>query len=343
MASPLCWSRREFLAVAAGVAVVGPLSGCTLSDPTIESPSAPSRSSTGSTTPPPSAGPTPGPTRDPVFSRAAQAEQGLAVVAAAIRRRKGVRADERDFLGFLEQAHTDHARALAGADPAARPTTDADVRPTTISIRGLSLARARKKLGAAEADLAAGYRRRAVEATGATALLWGSLAVAAETYASAAAGDPPSSVALARHRPVSKLSDVRAVQELVRQQHAMIYGYQLAIGRLPVVSQRHGRALTALEQHRRQRDDLIAWLTKRSHAVPAAAAAYVPSVVPTSSSTARRLIRRMETALLPFEGIWLAAAGSGSERERALKALRATARTAGEWGAGVQAWPGYAD
>ena len=32
------------------------------------------------------------------------------------------------------------------------------------------------------------------------------------------------------------LSDVEAVQELVAQLHAIVYGYQLAIGQLPVVS-----------------------------------------------------------------------------------------------------------
>ena len=348
MAVPLCLSRRELLAAVAGIAALAPLTGCTLSDPTIESPSAPARpaggsasptataTNTGATTP---AAPRPAPTRDPVFTRAAAAEQGLAVLAAAIRDRKGVPADERTFLRLVERAHTDHARALAGTDPASRPTADHEVPPTTISIRGLSLAKARKKLAAAEAKLSAGHRRRSVDASGATALLWGSLAVAAETYAAGAADDPPSTVDLARHRPVSKVSDVRAVQELVRQQHALVYGYQLALGRLPVVSRQHRQALAGLEDHRQQRDDLIAWLSRRSHEVPAAAAAYVPSVVPTNTRTATRLIRRMETALLPYCGIWLAAAGSDSERERALKALRTTARTAADWGAGVRAWP----
>jgi hypothetical protein len=343
VAAPLCWSRRELLAAVVGVAAFAPLGGCTLSDPTVESPSAPQRAPSADIRTPPARGSAPAPTRDPVFTRAAGAEQGLAALAAAIRKRKGVDADERAFLGFLEQAHTDHARALAGPDPATRPTAAHEVPPTTISIRGLSLARARKRLATAEAKLSSSHRRRAVAATGTTALLWGSLAVAADGYASAATGDPPGTVDLARHRPVSKLSDVRAVQELVRQQHAIIYGYQLAIGRLSVGSRGHRRAVGGLEQHRQQRDDLIAWLTRRSHDVPAAEAAYVPSVVPTNPRTATRLIRRMETALLPFCGIWLAAAGSAGDRERAVKALRLTSRTAREWGAGVRAWPGYVD
>ena len=43
-------------------------------------------------------------------------------------------------------------------------------------------------------------------------------------------------------KPVEVLSEVAAVQEMVRQLHAMVYGYQLAIGKLKVLSKTRPRA-----------------------------------------------------------------------------------------------------
>ena len=41
--------------------------------------------------------------------------------------------------------------------------------------------------------------------------------------------------------PMPVLSDVRAEQQLVAQLHAVVYGYQLALGRLDRLPSRHRR------------------------------------------------------------------------------------------------------
>ena len=112
-----------------------------------------------------------------------------------------------------------------------------------------------------------------------------------------------------------------AVQEMVRQLHAMVYGYQLAIGKLKVLSKTRPRAERELLSTRVFRDRLIAWLRKRSAEVPAAEPAYVPSVVPRNAATAGKLIMRMHTALQPFCGLWLAAAESHADRTQALERI----------------------
>jgi hypothetical protein len=136
------------------------------------------------------------------------------------------------------------------------------------------------------------------------------------------------------------LPDVAAVQELVRQLHAMVYGYQLAIGKFKVLSGTRQRAERELLATRVFRDRMIVWLRKRSADVPAAASAYVPSVTPRNAATAGKLIMRMHTALQPFCGLWLAAAASQADRAQALSALGAEVKTARSWGAPVGAWPG---
>ena len=142
---------------------------------------------------------------------------------------------------------------------------------------------------------------------------------------------PPGRGAKARSR---MLSEVAAVQEMVRQLHAMVYGYQLAIGKLRVLSKTasSGRA-RALLTSRVFRDRLIARLRKRSAEVPAAEPAYVPSVVPRNAATAGKLIMRMHTALQPFCGLWLAAAESQADRTQALSALGSEVKIARSWGA----------
>ncbi len=137
------------------------------------------------------------------------------------------------------------------------------------------------------------------------------MALADAAFASAATTASPPSVAPVRGpADVLLLSDVEAVQGMVRQSHALVYGYQLAIGRLPVVSRQHARAVRELRAQRVLRDRLTDWLRRRSAEVPVASPAYVGSTVPRDASSSALLLRQMQTAFQPFCGLWLAAAGS---------------------------------
>jgi hypothetical protein len=123
--------------------------------------------------------------------------------------------------------------------------------------------------------------------------------------------------------------------------HAIVYGYQLAIGKLKVLSKQRPKAERELLAQRVFRDGLIVWLGKHSAEVPVAEPAYVPSVVPRDPATAGRLITRMQTALQPFCGLWLAASTTQPDRQRALSALTTAVQTARSWGAPLAAWPGW--
>ena len=142
---------------------------------------------------------------------------------------------------------------------------------------------------------------------------------------------------------MAALSDVEALQAVVRQLHALVFGYQLALGRLPASTSDGRRALASLEDHRRLRNRLEQELIRRSANVPAAAPAYVPPVRPTTAARSAALIQRMETALRPFCGLWLASATKPGDRRRALDTLAETDATARSWGAALTAWPGWQD
>lgn len=316
------------------------LTGCTFSNPTIDPPSAGSGLQTGSAIPAPSGATSAPPSGYP---QVAGQEQNLAELARAVGRRKGVSGDQRRLLELMVAAHADHARVLASPDPAARPSTTTPIKGSSPALSGVSTKDAVKRLAAAENKLAGRHRKAAVEARGLTALLWGSLAVAAEGFATVSDAAPPPAGALRAHRPMALLDDVAAVQQVIAQLHAIIWGYQLAVGKLAVASKARPRALTRLLRHRVLRDRLISWLVKRSADVPAAKAAYVPSTSPTDAGSASKLIRGMETAFLPFCGLWLAAAGTRADRQLALNTLRSAASTARTWGAGARAWPGWSD
>lgn len=332
------WSRRELLS-AGGASILGAVSlaGCSLSNPAVNAPTVPTRSGTQTPSAPPS------PAR-PGYPGPAGQEQALANLAATLRRRTGLSGVQTGLLDLLVAAHTDHARVLASADPATR-SVGRTAGPVVAgpSIDGLSNKDALRRLATAETGLAASHRAAAVTASGLTALLWGSLAVAAEGFASIDDAGPPPAVGLRSHRLTVLLSDVAATQEMVRQLHAIIWGYQLATGKLSVTSQARRRALAGLLRHRVLRDRLIVWLRTHQAEVPVAEAAYAPGSNPTDAGSAGALIRAMETALLPFCGLWLAAAGTVPDRELALTALSSTARAGRSWGAGVRAWPGWPD
>jgi hypothetical protein len=49
----------------------------------------------------------------------------------------------------------------------------------------------------------------------------------------------------------------------------------------------------------------------------------------------------MESALMPFCGLWLASATTSKDRTLALDTLTRTQSTAHAWGASLTVWPGW--
>ena len=328
-------SRRDVLRLGLAISVAGlpTLAGCTLTDPRIEEPAATSTLQPTPTEASGSPSSTGTPTTTPTISgaqRGSELEIGLADLAAAIRGRSGLSKGRRAMLADIADAHRAHARALsdwAPTKPAARPSGSV---PAQLA-----------RLARSERAAARRYRRTALTSSGSDALLWSSLSLAATGFSAVTDSPPPSLGRLRSPKPAAVLSDTRATQELVRQLHAVIYGYQLAIGSLPVGSKAHNRAVRELEQHRIIRDRLIGWLIRRSAEVPAAEAAYVPSVNPTSARSAGKLIMKMLVALQPFCGLLIAAADD-RDRRRAFDLLATTIVRSHSWGAPLDAWPGYA-
>jgi len=311
------------------------LSGCTPSDPTDDRPSLTPGTPTSAATSRPPGGPTPKPGITAADPSAVAQEQALAALAAAILvgpHHKQLSKDHRQLLTFLRNTHIAHARAITNPLPS----------PAPARIGGMSLNSSLALLSRREGSAAGRYRSAALKAKGSEALLWGSLSLAAASFAPAiGSSNPPSTRPVANREPVEVLSEIAAIQELVRQLHAIVYGYQLALGKFKVLSRQRPKAERELLAQRIFRERLITWLRKHSADVPAAAPAYVPSVVPRNPATAGKLIMRMQTALEPFCGLWLAAAATQPDRQQALTALTNAMKTARSWGAPLAAWPGY--
>jgi hypothetical protein len=337
------WGRRDVLRLALVVPV---LAGCS---PSPTDPLGPG--SSGPTTPAVTAPVTPGtasPAPAPSVPAAATAEQALSAYAGAILtgpHRKDLGGDLRRLLTFLRAAHADHAVALAGDDPTSRPTTAApSPSATPPKLAGVSLKTSLKRLAKHEAAQAAAQRRAAAARTGLTSLLAGSLAVAADSYADAlGASDMPSVSGRKARKPAALLSDVAASQQLAGQLHAVVFGYQLAIGKLKYAGSARKRAVSELAAARRLLDAQVAFLLRHKARVPAAEPAYAPSFDVRSAGDARRLVRTMHTRLEPYVGLTLAAAGTPKARKQALTLLTRTSRNARTWGAGLQVWPGWPD
>jgi hypothetical protein len=319
--------------------------GCAVDDPRIVGPRR-SGAAQRSGPSPTSGAPLPDPSPTPTF---AGAEQGATLERKAAgsvtvvldgpwREQLGAR---RELLVAIRSGHLEHAAALAGAQPTARPTQPSGYVTPILPKRPTSLAAALDRLVQTEQTAADRHRTAALATTGYSALLWGSMSVAATTYASALPMREP--VAIERTpalEPMPQLSDIEAMQLLVRQLHAIVYGYQLAIGQLDD-GPRRTSALTRLRDHRIQLDRLTTALLARPAPVPAAEPAYVPSVNPRSDATAAQLVAAMEDALAPFCGLWLASSGNAADRRRAFSALSATVATARRFDAPVSAWPGW--
>ncbi|HWJ53381.1 MAG TPA: DUF4439 domain-containing protein [Propionibacteriaceae bacterium] len=329
MPAPSTISRRRLLGLGAGCAF---LAGCTLSDPTIEGPE---RTPPTATSPTPRPSPTPSPTVVGA-RRAATTELALADLARAILtgpRRGGLSADQRTLLTFLVGAHQAHATAFDPNAPARRPPT----------IDQLSIGQSLTQLARTETSAAKSHRAAALAVSGRDAARFGAAAIAADLYAGVIKRGHP--VPVAGRTAASDLplgTDVEAVQSLVAQLHAVVYGYQLAIGQLKVVSDRHDQAVAELLQLRIRRERFITWLTRRSADVPEPEPAYRPTVEPRDPATSAKLIRTMLVALQPFCAIWLAAAGD-ADRESAFDTLGTMAGLARAWNAPLPIWPGGYD
>jgi hypothetical protein len=320
-------SRRRLLGLGISLPL---LAGCTLSDPTVDGPER-TPAAVG-----PSAGPTPSPTTPPTVVGARQAastELALARLAQAIltgRRRSGLSAHQRALMEFVVRAHQAHAAALDPSAPLPQPAT----------VDQLTLRQLLTRLARSQTAAAGSHRAAALAVHGLAAARFGAVAAAAGLYARVITGGHP--VPTVRPAPPSDIplpTDVEAVQSLVEQLHALVYGYQLAIGRLPVASERHDQAVAELLQHRVQRDQLISWLTRRSAEVPVPEPAYRPSVEPRDAASSARLIRTMLVAMQPFGAVWLAAAGD-ADRAGALTIFGTTVNLARSWNAPLPVWPG---
>jgi hypothetical protein len=253
---------------------------------------------------------------------------------------------QRPLLTALAQAHTLHAIALASPTPTARPSTGTTAKGSApAGFAKLTLAHSVALLVKDEQVQANRMRRSALRGRGLEALLFGSIGVAAVSYASALGSTTPVGMArpVSQHRPMAPVSDVEAIQTMVRQLHAIVYGYQLALGQLGETSSAGQRALASLHSHRLLRDRLVGMLVARSAGVPAAAAAYVPRTDPTTAKRSAKLIRQMETALQPFCGLWLASAAKPADRQLALDTLAHTNALARRWNAPLTVWPGWVD
>lgn len=352
-------SRRQFLTIglaAMTAGAVGLVTGCS-SPPTPAGGQQPAGSSS------PTAGGSPGPAEPsqpgsppawPGGPAGAQIEDDLAARASLVLAvgKKQLDKTGRQLVTAIRDQHLAHAGALRSADPTdpQSPSSAATPAASTTPSSRPAFGKAVQQLLAAESKAAAAHRSAALSATALAALVWGSLATSAAATAAILkaadlAGDRPapgvSTIGKVRSRsPMPVVTTVAAEQEVIRQLHALIYGYQLALGRLK--GARRDAAQTELRRHRILRDRLTTRLLNRKAEVPIAKAAYVPSTNPRNATTAAKLIRQMETGFQPFCGLWLAAAATPAERTEALNQLGRTTTVARQWGAALSTWPGWA-
>ena len=314
------------------------LVACRMSEPTITpSSTAPTRAAAPSSTAPP-----------PLTGR----DEGLAAELAVLARLDALAgADrskaERANLAWCERAHRRRSEALLAEAPETRPSAPTgsaapSLPPLPTVASPTSGAAARKGADRALSRAVSGHRDRAIALSGAESLFWASLAAAATQSRVVVAaedrvelpGEEP------EHGPYQPLTEVAAAQALLTQVHAIVFGYQVALA--PVPAQDGQSWVARLEQHRVVRDQVAELLRDRGASVPAAEPEYETGDAADSVGAARDLVARMESALLPFTGAWVAAC-RGADRRRAVGWLLTGARIAVSSGAAPRLWPGWPD
>jgi hypothetical protein len=332
--APPLLGRRQALTFLVGLPVA--LAGCTATDRADNPPRA---ETSDASDPPASSSATPTATPNPRIIKGAALEQGLADLAGAIvagNQHSQLSKYQLALLAAVRAGHLDHVAALHSPEATDEPTSAPPVSPkpgTRPVDEALALLVKRERAAARS------HAKTTLASSGFPALLWASMSVAASSYASALDDDAAVPIMSSKRHPLPALSADQAVAELVAQLHALVYGYQLAIGKLPVLGNRHARAVAELLRVRILRERLISILTKHSVNVPVPKSAYVPSVRVYDAASAGKLIAHMQSALLPFCGLFVASADG--DKKLAFDTLAATARTARSWRAPISAWPGW--
>lgn len=326
----------------------------------------------------PGPGPKPSQTPKPIplpgTVDAAATEQKLADYADAVltRHRANLDHGERELVSQLHTAHLAHLEVLTSTAPfdLPQPTPSSTVSggPTSstsgspipsgsstvsgtpspsatlsVSVSG-SPAKAIAALAALEAAAAEEHRARALRPGGPEdqladlALLWGSLATAADSYRSALTDHrDPAAAPTGQQRVAIALPDrADAATNLLEQCYAIIFGYQTALAKLSGGRADHARS--TLSGYRDLRDRLVDELLANDQKLPAPHAGYKVPVQPTSSSSAGKLLGSMETAMLPFIGQWLATSDS---RSVPVATMIHTARDVLAWTSTIMVWPGW--
>lgn len=323
-------TRRSFLAAAVLVT-----SGCTLSDPTISGPR------------PTQLTPSPRPAL-PGAVEAAAREEKARLLALGLAHRAAADDDERAAARWtaVADAHRLHAEVWRAEDPPARrvgPTASPSAQPSSAPTVAKKDVDARtKELRRHETLIREQSLVQSLAASGPAALLWAStaaFAAAAPTLGARGSIAKPSE----QPPPPQVATEAEAVSGLLGQVYAMIYGYQAAAGPLDYGSDDRTTTLARLTELEALRAELSDALASGGHAVPDAAPAYRLPVTPTDAGSSRQLRRRLETALLPWVGGWVAATADESTGKRAGALLTSGTTLVATLGGQVPVWPGFVD
>lgn len=304
----------------------------------------------GPSTPPPEPTPTPLP-KLPGLDAALTSEADLAALTrqyatvASLRLSPAMAATTQS----MADSHEAHLKTLVlprpetRPNPAATPAPGENPRPMPASAARLPTgdrAAAVRTLTDRYARAASDYRQNALGSNGSVALLWGSLAAYAQAASVALTVDvarPP--VPEQANRPVVIWSDTEALQQVLRQVHALIYGYQCALA--PLRRPDLQPVADLLQRRRDLRMKLSSMLRDLGLAVPAAEPVYALPVRPVDRRSVAELIWQMESAFATFVGPWLASATKDPSRNMALDALVECSRISLQWEGPLPVWPGW--
>ncbi len=340
-------SRRVLLArgLALGLAGAG-LTGCRGGSPTSSTSSSTPASggrSNRPTAPTPATSSPAVPTSDAVTTAAAHAEQQLLTLAGAALVQPDLSAARRRLLRAVADGHRQHLAALQSPEPTSRPLPPSSAGPTpTPSAAPGSSKAALSALRTAETNAVAGHRRAAATTGGFVSLLHASLAEAAQGYATALDDDDPPKPVGGSTRPVlAPWTEAEAEQDLLVATHALLYGYKAALGYVSESSALGKQLLARLLDFQQLRDRLTQLVVAAQLEPAAAAPAYRLPVRVTDRASATALTRRLELAVQPHLGRFVAAATTPAVHGLALSQLSDATGTALARGAGVAVWPGW--